>query len=47
VAFSFQIKDNLVLNLKPEFILTGLFLLALGWGMHLAASLQQEQDLTV
>jgi hypothetical protein len=47
VAFSFQINNGLVLNLKPELILTGLFLLALGWGMHLAASLKQEQDLTI
>lgn len=36
-----------VIGLNFNFLLSGLFLLALGWGMDLAASLKQEQELTV
>ena len=35
------------LGFSPTLLVSGLFLLALGWGMELAASLKQEQDLTV
>ena len=35
------------LGFGPTLLASGLFLLALGWGMELAASLKQEQDLTV
>ena len=47
MAFGYQIQPGLILNFKPEFILTGLFLLAFGWGMNVAAALKQEQDLTI
>jgi hypothetical protein len=33
--------------LSPMLLLSGLFLIALGWAMELAASLKQEQDLTI
>jgi len=36
-----------VLALSPMLLLSGLFLIALGWAMELAVSLKQEQDLTI
>ncbi len=36
-----------MLALSPMLLLSGLFLIALGWAMELAASLKQEQDLTI
>lgn len=36
-----------IISFNFNFMLCGLFLLALGWGMELAASLKQEQELTV
>ena len=36
-----------MLALSPTLLLSGLFLIALGWAMELAASLKQEQDLTI
>lgn len=36
-----------IVTFNFNFLVSGLFLLALGWGMELAASLKQEQELTV
>jgi len=35
------------LALSPMLLLSGLFLIAFGWAMELAATLKQEQDLTI